>query len=118
VPPCPIDCLSIIHYDNANVLCCRIAEGAVTGAAGTVIATPVIMATVGFTTTGVAAGSLAATAQAYIGGTAAFATAQSIGAAGLGMSGTTIAASVGGMVGGYVSKAASFFCYDVVRCCD
>ncbi|KAL1465923.1 hypothetical protein MTO96_026985 [Rhipicephalus appendiculatus] len=45
--------------------------GAVVGAAGAVMAAPAVLAAAGFTTAGVAAGSLAAAAQATMGGVVA-----------------------------------------------
>ena len=91
----------------------QIAFGAVVGAGigvGAVLAAPVVLPVIGFSSTGVLAGSMAATAQAAIGNVAAgsvFATLQSIGAVG-GLSWTaTGAVTAAGSVAGAVTGAAA-----------
>jgi len=81
--------------------------GAIVGEIGLAVAAPIALPMIGFTATGVAGGSMAAIAQAYITPIAAgsaFSALQSAGAAGLGL-GTKIALTgIGAAVGGAAGK--------------
>ncbi|XP_063445452.1 interferon alpha-inducible protein 27-like protein 2B isoform X2 [Mytilus trossulus] len=73
------------------------------------IAVPAALGAIGFTSGGVAGGSIAAAMMSSVGNVAAgsaIATMQSIGAAGLGAAGTAVGAGVSGVAGVAVAKAA------------
>ncbi|XP_053191986.1 interferon alpha-inducible protein 27-like protein 2A [Scomber japonicus] len=81
------------------------------GGAGAVVLTPTLLASLGFTSTGIAAGSLAAKLMAYFavangGGVAAgglVAFLQSLGAGGFSGAGSVLTAGAGGAVGWLIS---------------
>ncbi|XP_037037449.1 interferon alpha-inducible protein 27-like protein 2A [Bradysia coprophila] len=80
---------------------------AAVGGVGAVMAAPVVLATAGFTGVGIAAGSVAAVAQAGIGnivGGSVFAALQSAGVAGLGGFASTVLATGGAAIGAMVAK--------------
>ncbi|WAR19301.1 hypothetical protein MAR_001139 [Mya arenaria] len=84
----------------------KIGAGVAAGA-GAVVAAPVVLGAAGFTSAGVAAGSIAAGLQgAQVAAGSAFALAQSAGAAGI-TAGTN--AAIGSTVGSAVATAASYF---------
>ncbi|XP_076074165.1 uncharacterized protein LOC143045496 isoform X2 [Mytilus galloprovincialis] len=73
------------------------------------IAVPAALGAIGFTSGGVAGGSIAAAMMSSVGNVAAgsaIATMQSIGAAGLGAAGTAVSAGVSGVAGVAAAKAA------------
>merc|ERR1711964_99944 len=89
--------------DIFSLVGCGVAGGGT--AAIFVYSAPVALGAIGFTSTGVGAGSIAAAAQAGIGNVVAgstFATLQSAGAAGLGTA-STAAIGTAGAVGGFAA---------------
>uniref|UniRef100_A0A3P9QEQ2 Uncharacterized protein n=1 Tax=Poecilia reticulata TaxID=8081 RepID=A0A3P9QEQ2_POERE len=70
---------------------------------GVVIMSPALLAWLGFTTTGIAAGSFAAYLMSMFGTTWWIAWLQSAGAAGFGWLGTSFSAAVGGTMGKIIS---------------
>ena len=77
--------------------------GCIAGGTVAVVAAPVVISTIGFTSAGIAAGSFAASMMSSMAPTVAggiVATLQSVGAAGMGVAGTTAAATAGGVGGG------------------
>eukprot|EP00762_Andalucia_godoyi_P008136 ANDGO_02220.mRNA.1 hypothetical protein len=86
----------------------KIGASVVAGAVIGVVAVPAAISAVGFTSSGVAAGSIAASIQStvYAGSACGwFATAQSIGAAGMGLTGTVVSAVSGAAVTGTAAYA-------------
>ena len=74
------------------------------------IAVPAALSVIGFTSSGVAGGSLAAAMMSSVGNVAAgnaIATMQSIGAAGLGATGTAVGATVSGVCGVAAAKVSN-----------
>jgi len=72
-----------------------------------VFAAPALLGAVGFTGTGVAGSSLAATAQSYFYGAwtcGVFSSLTSIGAGGMGVASTAVVGTTGGAVGGFIGS--------------
>ena len=91
--------------DDQNTIDYQTAGSVIVGSALAVVAAPVVVAGLGFTTAGIAAGSVGASMMSAMAPTAAggiVATLQPVGAAGLGAAGTT---GSGGDVGGALGKA-------------
>lgn len=90
-----------------------VAGVAVVAGAAAVVAAPVALAAVGFTSSGVAAGSMAAAYQATLGGVIAkgsvFAVLQSCGAAGIPAAAQAMVAAGGATVGGGIAKVSQKF---------
>ena len=83
-------------------------SGVVVGGATFLVAAPIVVSGIGFTAGGIAGGSIAASMMSMWAPTVAggiVATLQSVGAAGLGATGTAVVSSVGSVVGVGVSAA-------------